>query len=624
MLKQLRWIVFFSALSLLLFTQVGSEAVVKAFFQEEVDRLPAPTLLSPAPGAYIPPGPVTMTWSEVPGATSYAVVIERDGFYEHYWVNTPTNSLTLTDLEPGFRYHWSAVAVDDADPRRRSPEAPFRWFALSAVKLPPATPMWYLASQGSFKKYVLVEWSLMTDAKYYQVIRTDPQTGSRMVKKVTGRNVLLDRQARPGVEYHYQVQACNKYGCSEPTPARVGWAGVCSDLTAPQMLSPADGAVVQYEPDINDVILEWVNVPGAGSYELEVWYADSGERVPIEPGYDKSVSVYNLNGDLLWRIRAIDFAQGCKAGPWSETWAFTAVPAPPPAAPVNFQASQGIYPDKIVLTWEQPQSETQAFDFDIFRAESLDGVKERISYWSGFPYIFEDDYQITPGTTYYYWVNACHPSRGCSLSQPTSGFASVEACSALPAPQLLSPADGERFSYEADLREYRLEWQPITGVTNYRIQVTDTATGQLVRDELYPYHSFEVIDLAGTFRWQVQAVSPIAECTPGPWSETWTYTAYQAPPPLPPANLAATQGDYPDRVVLTWDELEYETQAMDFPIYRSESPDGPPVRVWGVLASPYVDENVEPGVVYYYWVEAYHHTRGIAVSGPVSGWAGSP
>jgi len=91
-------------------------------------------------------------------------------------------------------------------------------------------------------------------------------------------------------------------------------------------------------------------------------------------------------------------------------------PTSVPAAPASLSATDGIYADKVVITWD---AVTDAADYEIYRADSADGVKTERASQAGTTY---EDGTVTQGTTYYYWVKACNGS-GCSdFSASDTGF----------------------------------------------------------------------------------------------------------------------------------------------------------------------------------------------------------
>lgn len=97
-------------------------------------------------------------------------------------------------------------------------------------------------------------------------------------------------------------------------------------LQTPDLVSPADGAILDYVP--RDVTTVWNAVPGAAGYFLHVderdscfpytsWCSDLGNGVELSPvsGTTSEFS-FGTRGHGRWRVAAID-AQG-RPGPWSD------------------------------------------------------------------------------------------------------------------------------------------------------------------------------------------------------------------------------------------------------------------------------------------------------------------
>jgi len=69
-----------------------------------------------------------------------------------------------------------------------------------------------------------------------------------------------------------------------------------------------------------------------------------------------------------------------------------------------------------------------------------------------------------------------------------------------------------------------------------------------------------------------------------------------------PRNVTATDGDYVDRVLVTWDSVSGATR---YYIYRCETSDGDYIRVSTEYEAQYIDYNISEGTTYYYKVKAW-------------------
>ncbi|MDW7755565.1 MAG: fibronectin type III domain-containing protein [Brevefilum sp.] len=96
----------------------------------------------------------------------------------------------------------------------------------------------------------------------------------------------------------------------------------------------------------------------------------------------------------------------------------------PPTEPTDVSASDGVFSDKVLLTWEAPLSGVSHYEVYRNTADSNSGEKLLLdTVTSNFYY----DISVTQNTIYNYWVKACN-SFGCSdYSSSDSGFADSEA-----------------------------------------------------------------------------------------------------------------------------------------------------------------------------------------------------
>jgi hypothetical protein len=97
-----------------------------------------------------------------------------------------------------------------------------------------------------------------------------------------------------------------------------------------------------------------------------------------------------------YAVRACqDYPVGCSVlSAVDEGW--RAMPSPP------FTASLSGYTDRVVLSWD---ALPEAKSYKIWRATSPHGVKTELSHQSSLGYI---DFDVTPGTLYFYWLQACN------------------------------------------------------------------------------------------------------------------------------------------------------------------------------------------------------------------------
>ncbi|MFU8827778.1 MAG: hypothetical protein ACNA70_09870, partial [Brevefilum sp.] len=127
-----------------------------------------------------------------------------------------------------------------------------------------------------------------------------------------------------------------------------------------------------------------------------------------------------------------------------------------PAAPTGVAASDGIYTEKVRVSWTASSGATY---YQVFRntSSSHSGETTLTSSIGSSPY---DDTSAAPGQTYYYWVKACN-SAGCSgYSAYNTGYRAVSIPSA---PTGVAATDGTYHD------KVRVSWNTSSGATSYRV-----------------------------------------------------------------------------------------------------------------------------------------------------------
>ena len=101
-------------------------------------------------------------------------------------------------------------------------------------------------------------------------------------------------------------------------------------------------------------------------------------------------------------------------------------------------------------------------------------------------------------------------------------------------------------------------------------------------------------------------------------SFTATSPAFPAPPPppLPPALVDASDGLYPDRIIINWTQSENST---GYYLYCAATPAGPPIYIGTYSVPPAVHSPLSPYNNYYYWVSAYNVHGESSLTGPTEG-----
>jgi hypothetical protein len=406
----------------------------------------------------------------------------------------------------------------------------------------------------------------------------------------------------------------------------------CLAITAPQITGPADGAILFRDPATGEIHekLAWTSISGVSLYYFQIFSSPSGMEVSTGNAATNEAAISLAVGTYTWHVTRVDQTDGCPLlGEWSETFAFT-IKDNDVIPPVNFQATDGTYPDRVVLTWDlNLQGGSYLPDwFSIYRRPVVaDEFLEIAHQLPAGARSFTDTSALT-NEVYAYWVVAGSDAHGEQASQPDGGYASQ--CIPVGTPVQEEPVNAATLYIDPDagIISY-YSWTRPTGVYNYQVQTVNATTGELLFDETAAGVSYRIPDVEiGEYRWRVRALSPVANCATGAWTGYWTYTVN----PIytyPVTNLNASDGAFSDRVQLTW-QVDASGQGngfiepTSFVIYRAESLDGPKTELAHLRINPplrYEDTSAQPGKKYFYWVKSDDYFQYPSWSLPDEGWA---
>jgi fibronectin type 3 domain-containing protein len=274
----------------------------------------------------------------------------------------------------------------------------------------------------------------------------------------------------------------------------------------------------------------------------------------------------------------------------------------PPPVPTGVSASDGDYPDHILVSWNAARG---AQRYEVFRAESEDGEYAKIGESTTTTF---SDTEAQGNRLYWYRVRACN-AFGCSaLSEADSGYYLAPA-PPLP-PQNVQASDGT-FS-----NRIRITWSASVGASYYELYRSDVPGADFLRIAQLSTTSYDDqgIVLGRTYYYKVKACnsygcSDFSEADAG-------FAAASAPGA--PQNVQASDGTYSDRVRITWDPVP---GASRYEVWRSTAQGGTYELLAETTATSYDDRNVTVGTTYWYKVRAWNVLGYGPFSDPDSGYA---
>jgi hypothetical protein len=390
----------------------------------------APTNVVATDGTYT--DKVQITWTASTGASGYYI-----------YRNTVNNSSTATQIGTisaspyndtsaavGITYYyWVKAYVSQGASGFSNVDTGWR---------APAAPTNVVATDGTYTDKVQITWTASSGALGYYVYRNTVNNSSTATQIGTiSASPYNDTSAAVGVTYYFWVKAYVSQGASGFSNVDTGWRAPA----APTNVIATDGAYT------DKVRITWTASSGAIGYKVfRNYYNDSGTAIQIGNSGASPFDDTSAAGDTIYYYWVKAYVSQGDSGFSNSDTGWRAVPAP-----TNVIASDGVYTDKIRISWT---ASSGAIGYEIFRNTINDsGTANEL--WSVLD-TYWDDTSATPGVTYYYWVKAYGPYTTSPFSNPDTGWRQ------LPPPTDVSATKGYFDRIEVD-------WENTAGATGYRI-----------------------------------------------------------------------------------------------------------------------------------------------------------
>ena len=492
---------------------------------------------------------------------------------------------------------------------------------------PPPVPTGVSASKGDFTDRILVSWGSMTldyqvflplvfsngdspsapipDVTDFQIYRntTDTTDGAIQLTEHHPASPYADTTADPGETYYYWVKACNSAGCSDYSSPDCGWQAEILP-PAPTGVSASDGL------HTDKVTLVWDAAARARYYQvfrnIDDYHTDEvllSEHHPTSPFDD----IKALPGVTYhYWVKACNSA-GCSEYSSSTSGMRAEIP---PDAPTDLSASQGEFTDRVHLVWSAAD---RTRHYQIYR-HTIDSHSGEVVLENNNTTCTYDDTTAIPGVTYHYWVQACNTADCSDYSSSSSGW----RAEILPAPPAwVSASDGaytDMVSLSWGTSDYASHYQVYRNI----VETVDEASQLTASHPASPYEDTSADPGVAYFYWIMACNTAGCSDYSSPDSG---WRAVILTKPLPPTDLSASDGEFPDKVRLTWTASD---GAADYQVFRntSDSHTNQLNLSESHPASPFDDQQANPGVTYYYWVKACNAVGCSDYSPPDTGyWA---
>jgi fibronectin type 3 domain-containing protein len=414
---------------------------------------------------------VRVTWSSVPGATSYNVKRSAVPGGPYGTIVTGVKQTQHDDVPPtrGAKYHY---VVSAAGPGGEGPPSAEVSRTLPA---PPAAPAGLTASAGHGR--ITLAWLPSAGASRYHVKRR-VGSGSKYVTLASPAGPThVDATVAIGSSYQYVVSAVSGEMESPDSPP----------LRAEPLAVPAAPAGLSAQAGKGRVALSWAASPGAVEYRIQRSAArdENFEEIARVQGSTSYVDQKVTNG-LSYDYLVIAATSG---GQSPTSARVRATPISAPEAPRNLQgsASQG----RVLLTWSPAAG---AATYAVKRAGSAEGPYVEVVTTKETTYT---DASVVNGTTYYYRVSAANAGGGSDDAGPLQATP-VDQPSA-PGGLIVSPGDAL----------ISLSWQASAGAATYTVKRASAPRGPFTTIAVVEVTSYSDrdVDNRTTYHYTVTAMN---------------------------------------------------------------------------------------------------------------------
>ncbi|MCB2155926.1 hypothetical protein KQI84_13670 [bacterium] len=558
-----------------------------------LDRLVPPSSIVASDGWYT--NEIRITWTAVTGATHYKLMVMRPGESDY-------TDLTGWRTEREFRYSNNLVAGEDYRFRvyaAASPSGTRESYAMEDTgwaRLP--VPTGVSASDGTSADYVNVTWD--NDGDYYRVFRADDyEAPAAPISDWIQQSYWRDQTAVPGATYWYSLRRAtdaSETAMSLYTTPTSGWR----KLSPPANVTASDG---EYQ---NGVKVEWLEVAGAGAYRVYRQATTSDTAVPLS-GWINDDTFTDTTAEAMTTYYYLVSAAADSSGTRESELSVRNAGWRTLPGPSNGAATQGGYPDKIVVTWDAVPGASYYWVY-VSEGETCDDCWESSAMTS-------TSFEYTPsvfGRTYNFWIACGTRSSGVYKSSQAGPFA---GWTGLQAP----------YNVDATLGTYtggvEITWDTVYGAEFYRVWRSVNPLDPLPSLIMEHVSGNQVVDRTGYlcqnyYYWVSAHTSNGSSERGGP-----SAGSYNTPPPH---SVSASQGTYLDSIVVEW-PIVFETSY--YQVYRADNIAGVAriaITSWDT-ETRYVDEDfsLTAGLPYYYWVRSAGNSSGGCANGysePVMGY----
>lgn len=261
----------------------------------------APLLLSPLNNTKnLNPTNIELTWTSIPGATSYDLMLANNPDFSSTisMINTTSLSKTFTDLTYYKNYYWKVRANINLVVGSWSGSFTFKTMLSNPTLNIPDNSTMNLALNGTFN------WNDVPGATSYDLRYSKMPDLSNSLSYTTSTNSLTYSNFDNTTDYFWTVKAKNIAGDTSD------WAGIykfTTLLSIPNQLSPSNGTI---SLDTNKVYFNWSAVPKTSTYSIQI-ASDTNFNDVVINNNTLTSNTFQFDGlkiftKYYWKIRGIN------------------------------------------------------------------------------------------------------------------------------------------------------------------------------------------------------------------------------------------------------------------------------------------------------------------------------
>lgn len=376
---------------------------------------------------------IKLDWSTVNGATAYKIYTGKSFNPDiNVVLLGVTSSLSFLDFTPTFGQGYT-YAIKSSCALGDSAQYSTPVLGYVAQSPPESAPTGISASDGAYTDKIIITWTPPTTImgiSGYNVYRTIKNTNQTV--NFTTSIPFIDTTTLSGTTFEYKVSAVNLAGEGPISSVDTGWKA----LEAPSGFIASKGTFS------DKVRLTWVSVGPGISYTVYKGNPLLQLTTTSSTSYDDTAAAAFPGITLQYAIKAFTSL------PIESNFSNTDIGFIQLSAPQNITASNGIFTDKVKITWD-----------------GFSGAQQYKIYKDGFILIgttFSNSFGDTlaaPGITYTYYVSTFLPGFVYE-STKSSGVTGWKK------PQAPTNFIASKNDYNDKIK---LSWNGVTGITTYKI-----------------------------------------------------------------------------------------------------------------------------------------------------------